>query len=289
MIVKRCLQSIARVLAICCCVLTPAYAASPTSPQIGVELYSVREDLAKDFDGTLKQLAAMGFKGVEFAGVFGPYADNPQALKKLLQSLGLKAPAAHVKFEKLSAENFAATLRFYKALGCTYLIIPKDTRAATLDGAKQVAQDLTTLEKKLQPLDLHTGYHNHKEEMLDQNGTTSWDVIATNTAASVVLEQDVAWTKMAQQNPVEFVKKYPGRMFVTHYKSAVPGADSTENAIIGDDTTDWPALITANRNQGGTKWLLIEQEVYPNGLTPLQSVAASLHGLQKILAEMRLK
>lgn len=266
-----------------------AQAAAPTHPKLGVQLWSIKDALTADFEGTLTKVAAMGFQGVEFAGIFGKYSDDPQGLKTFLDKLGLKAEAAHVPFEKLSPENFDKTVAFYKALDCHMLIIPMDKRAATVEGAKEVAKELTAIEAKLAPLGMHTGYHNHKQEMLDQNSTTSWDVIAKNTPAGVVLQQDVAWTEVAGKNPVDIVKHYPGRTITTHYKAAAPEPGNPENPIIGKDTTDWKSLIVANRTIGGTQWLVVEQEVYPDGMTPLQSVEASLKGLQKEIAELDAK
>lgn len=261
--------------------------AAPTKPELSVQLWSVKDDVSKDFEGTLKQLASMGFQGVEFAGNFGSYADNPAGLKAFMTKTGLKPSGAHVHFDKLSAENFDKTVAFYKAIDCHYLIIPMDKRAATVEGAKAVAEELTAIEKKLKPFGMHTGYHNHKQEMLDQNGSISWDTIAKNTPKSVVLEQDVAWTEAAGKDPVAIIKQNPGRFIATHFKAAAPGESNNENAIIGLDTTDWKSLINTSRTIGGTKWFVIEQEVYAEGMSPMQSVEASLKGLQQILAEMK--
>lgn len=267
--------------------LLASYAqAAPTKPQLSVQLWSVKDAVSADFEGTLKQLKTYGFQGVEFAGNFGKYADDAKGLKAFLDKTGLKASAAHVPFDKLSSENFDKTVAFYKAIDCKMLIIPMDKRAATAEGAKAVAKDLSDIEAKLAPLGMHTGYHNHKAEMLDAGDTTPWDIIAKNTPASVVLQQDVGWTEVAGKNPVEIVKHYPGRTITTHYKAAAPEEGNKEDPIIGKDTTDWKALIVANRTIGGTQWLTVEQEVYPTGMTPMQSVEASLKGLQKEIAEL---
>jgi sugar phosphate isomerase/epimerase len=260
--------------------------AAPTNPKISVQLWSIKDDVSADFEGTLTKLASMGFQGVEFAGNFGKYADDPKGLKAFLDKLGLKASAAHVPFEKLNAENFEKTVAFYKAIDCTMLIIPMDKRASTPEGAKETAKELSAIEAKLAPQGMHTGYHNHKVEMLTQNDTTAWDVIAKNTPAGVVLQQDVGWTEVAGKNPVDIVKNYPGRTVTTHYKAAAPEPGNKENAIIGKDTTDWKSLIVANRTVGGTLWLVVEQEVYPEGMTPMQSVEASLKGLQKEISNL---
>jgi sugar phosphate isomerase/epimerase len=262
------------------------HAVTPTQPKLSVQLWSIKDDVNKDFEGTLKQLKAYGFQGVEFAGSFGKYADDAKGLKAFLDKTGLKASAAHVPFEKLSSENFDKTVAFYKAIDCNMLIIPMDKRAATLEGAKAVAKELSDIEAKLAPLGMHTGYHNHKPEMLDIDKTTPWDVIAKNTPAGVVLQQDVGWTEVAGKNPIDIIKHYPGRTVTTHYKAAAPEDGNKEDPIIGKDTTDWKALIVANRTIGGTLWLTVEQEVYPTGMTPMQSVEASLKGLQKEISEL---
>ncbi|MFC3115914.1 sugar phosphate isomerase/epimerase family protein [Cellvibrio fontiphilus] len=265
---------------------TMAADVAPTSPQLSVQLWSIKDDVAKDFEGTLKKLKAMGFQGVEFAGNFGPYANDPKGLKAFLDKTGLKASAAHVPFEKLNAENFDATVAFYKAIDCKYLIIPMDMRAFTTDGAKEVAADLAAIQTKLTPHGMHTGYHNHEGEMLGEMGKTPWDVIGGNTSQAVVLQQDVGWTEVAGKDPIAFIKAYPGRTITTHYKASAPKPGNTEHPIIGQDTTDWKALIEANKTYGGTLWLVVEQESYPEGMTPMQSVEASLKGLQKVISEM---
>jgi sugar phosphate isomerase/epimerase len=260
---------------------------APTSPQLSVQLWSIKDDVAKDFEGTLKKLKAMGFNGVEFAGNFGAYEKDPKGLKAFLEKTGLKASGAHVHFDKLSPENFDATVAFYKAIDCKYLIIPMDKRAFTPEGAKEVAAELEVIQKKLAPHGMHTGYHNHKPEMLGDMGKTPWDVIGKGTSHGVILQQDVGWTEVAGKNPVDFVKAYPGRTITTHYKAAAPDEGNKENPILGKDTTDWKALLEANKTVGGTLWLVVEQEVYPEGMTPMQSVEASLKGLQKIIADTK--
>jgi sugar phosphate isomerase/epimerase len=255
-----------------------------TTPQLGVQLWSIRDELARDFEGTLKRLAAMGFQGVEFAGHFGPYEQHPANLKAVMEKYGLQCAGAHVPLEKLSAEIFAATVAFYQVIDCRYLIVPMDVRAFTASGALKVAAELNALQQQLTPLGMHTGYHNHQPEMVGTPGATPWDAIGANTSQNVILQQDVGWTIAAGKNPVSLVNAYPGRTLTTHYKAAVPGG-SQQHAIIGQDSTDWNALLAANTTTGGTRWLVVEQEVYPQGMTPLQSVEASLHGLQQIIAD----
>jgi sugar phosphate isomerase/epimerase len=262
---------------------------APTNPQVSVQLWSIKDEVSADFKGTLKRLADLGVQGVEFAGIFGPFAEDPKGLKKFLDETGLKASGAHVGFDQLSTENIDKTIAFYKAIDCNYLIIPMDRRAFTVEGAKQVAAELEAIQQKLNPHGMHTGYHNHLDEMVGEDGATPWDVIGKNTSSEVILQQDVGWTEAAGKNPVDFIKAYPGRTITTHYKAVAPYIESSEHPILGQDTTDWKALIEANRTYGGTLWLVVEQEVYPEGMTPMQSVEASIKGLQKVIADLDAK
>lgn len=255
-------------------------------PKISVQLWSVKNDVKDDFKPTLAQLAKMGFEGVEFAGEFGPFKTQPEQLKSYLNSLDLEVSGAHMGFDQLSDEKFDATVAFYKAIGTTMLIVPWDERAWHPEGVKEVVAELNKLAKKLKPHHMRIGFHNHDQEFNDFQGTTYWDYIAKNTTSDVVLQQDVGWTTYAGKDPIEYVKRYPGRTLTTHYKVRLPEGTEGKLPIIGKDTIDWLNLTKANIAVGGTLWLVVEQEEYPNGLTPLQAVAESKKGLDKVLKQL---
>jgi len=255
-------------------------------PKLSVQLWSVKDVISEDFSGTLKKLAQMGFAGVEFANEFGPYANDPKGLKAFLDSLNLQASGAHVSFEQLNQENFQKTVNFYQQLNVDTLIIGWDERAWHPQGIKEVVKLLNDLDKKLAPYNIKTGFHNHDHEFNDFQGTTYWDYLATNTADSVVLQQDVGWTTYAGKDPIEYVKRYPGRTLTTHYKVRLPKGTKGKLPIIGQDTIDWLNLSKANIAVGGTLWFVIEQEEYPNGLTSLQAVKKSKDGLDIILQKL---
>jgi sugar phosphate isomerase/epimerase len=262
--------------------------AAPTKPRIGVQLWSVKDEIKQDFEGTLAKIAQLGFQGVEFAGEFGPYKDNPAGLKAFLDKNKLACAGAHTQFDKLAADQIDATTAFYKTLGCNNLIISMDKRAFTVDGAAEVSKELAALTGKLASRGMNIGYHNHAEEFAGDVGKTPWDNIARNTPKATILQQDVGWTTAAGKDPIAYVKKYPGRTVSTHFKAKFgPGQSGTP--IIGQDKTDWAGLAKAARTVGGTDWLIIEQEEYPNGMGQLESVAASLKGLQAVLAGMPAK
>jgi len=255
-------------------------------PKVSVQLWSVNDDVKQDFKNTIEQLAAMGFQGVEFAGEFGPFKNDGKALKQYLASYGMQGSGAHVGFDKLDEDDFDGTVAFYKAAGVELLIVPWDERAWHPNGIKTVVNELNLLAKKLAPLGMKIGFHNHDQEFNDYMGSTFWDYLAENTTDDVVLQQDVGWTTYAGKDPVEYVKRYPGRTLTTHYKVKLPIGTKGKLPIIGQDTIDWFALTKANIAVGGTQWLVVEQEEYPNGLTPLQAVEKSKNGLDNILKKL---
>ena len=259
---------------------------SKTSPQISVQLWSVKDDVKADFKGTLKTLADMGFAGVEFANEFGEFSGDAIAIKKVMDSLSLKGSGAHVSFEQLNDKNFADTVKFYQTLAVDMLIVGWDERAWHPEGIKEVVALLNKLSVKLAPFGMKTGFHNHDHEFNAFEGTTYWDYLAQNTSNNVVLQQDVGWTTYAGKDPIAYVEKYPGRTLTTHYKVKLPKGTHGKLPIIGQDTIDWLNLTKANMAVGGTLWLVVEQEEYPNGLTPLQAVAESKQGLDKILKSL---
>jgi len=259
-------------------------------PPISVQLWSVKDALEKDFKGTLQQLSDMGFEGVEFAGNFGEFSDNPEGLKKYLSSLGLKASGAHVGFDGLRDEKLEPTLNFLKALGIDMVIIPMDGRAWSADGVASLAAELTELSNKLAKKDMLIGYHNHDKEFDAYQDLTYWDYLAKNTPQNVLLQLDVGWVNFAEENAVEYVKRYAGRTLTTHLKIRHYHGDNRTpqgaSPILGEDQYDWATLIKTQAKVGGTRWLVVEQEEYPDGLSSMQAVKKSKQGLDKIISTL---
>ncbi|WP_105255295.1 sugar phosphate isomerase/epimerase family protein [Pseudoalteromonas sp. T1lg75] len=255
------------------------------TPPISVQLWSVKEALKADFHGTLEALAAMGFSGVEFAGDFGPYGDNPSALKKTLASLGLRASSAHIGFDALSADVLTHTLLFYKTLGVNTLYIPWDERAWDADKVAQFTEQLNAAHAQAQRFDMELGFHNHEREFEPYKGATFWDYIATHSPNSLPLQLDIGWVQYAQQDAQALIKAYPQRTRSAHIK--VVAKDNDLSPIVGGNAIPWEAIIETLIKEGKTQWLVLEQEQYPEQITPLQSVAASKQGLDKVLARLK--
>lgn len=254
-------------------------------PRLSVQLWSVKADLKQDFAGTLKQLAVMGFDAVEFAGDFGPFDDDPNGLRQLLQQLGLQVSGAHVGFADFSAAQFHRSVAFHRALKTPVLIIPADERAFDATRVDELVAELTDLSKRLQPYGIKLGFHNHDKEFGAFQTRTFWDYIATATPQQLVLQLDVGWVAFAGLDPVTLVERYPGRTLTTHYKAKLPPGTQNKLPFIGQDTIDWRRLLNSNMAVGGTQWLVIEQEDYPPGFSPMQALALSKQGIDQILGQ----
>ncbi len=254
-------------------------------PPVSVQLWSVRDKLKNDFKGTLKQLADLGFEGVEFAGNYGPYSEDPEGLKAYLTSIGLKTSGAHLNVKKLKSENSEDLLKFIQALDAKYVLISSDHRAWSADGINSLVYDLNVLTPKVAKYGLQLGYHNHDQEFDDYQNTTFWDHIAKNTPQSFVLQMDVGWVNYAGKDPVDYLKRYPARTQTTHIKVRTHKG-SNQSPIIGKDGYDWATHIKHNVKVGGTEWLVLEQEEYPNGLDSMQTVAQSKKGLDAVISSL---
>lgn len=258
-------------------------------PQVSVQLHSVKDAVNADFEGTLKALSEMGFDGVEFAGRYGPYKDDPKGLKSFLDSLGLKASGVHILLNQINTENAAKHFQFFKDLGTKLVIIPYDDRSDDPELIDQLISELNALSLMANDAGLILGFHNHAKEFNTFKDTTFWDYIAQNTDNSFLLQLDVGWSNLVGVDSIGYVKRYPKRTLTTHYKVRTRkdrGKVPTKPVTIGEDGYDWPALIKANMQYGATRWIVVEQEEYPEGLTPLQSVAASKKGLDAIIKKM---
>ncbi|KMT64850.1 sugar phosphate isomerase/epimerase family protein [Catenovulum maritimum] len=257
-------------------------------PKVSVQLHSVKHMVVEDFEGTLTKLAKMGFAGVEFAGRYGPYANDPVALKRFLDSLGLEVSGAHMSVKQLRGDKGIDRLRFLQQIGTKLLIIPHDGRIDKPDQINELIIELKELTKTVAQFGMQLGYHNHSKEFKTFQQSTFWDHLALNTPDNFVLQLDVGWANYAEQDSIAYVKRYPNRTLTTHYKIRTKPQDKEKSlpVIIGQDTFNWSELIKTNQQFGGTQWIVVEQEEHPKGFTPLQSVAASKKGLDKIMKEL---
>lgn len=260
-----------------------AQAAAAGGIPVSVQLYSVRDDCAKDFDAALEAVAKLGFAGVEFAG-YHSYSGKAKALRAKLDALGLKAAATHIGTNTLRGDSLKQTIEFHQEIGCKFLIVPGDGDFTKSDKSAALADFFNDTAAKLKPLGMACGYHNHTGEFGKTGDTNHWELFASRTSKDVVLQLDCGWASVAGQNCADLMKRHAGRMKVVHLKPAVFKSDEgKKKAILGEDSVPWADVIKACREVGGTQWLTLEQEAYPDGKSPMECTGLSLAGLRKLL------
>jgi sugar phosphate isomerase/epimerase len=257
------------------------YAAGPIP--VALQMYSVRRDCAANFDAALEQVAAMGFAGVEFAGYY-TYAGKGPELAARLKALNLKPAGTHVQMTALRGDALKATIDFHQAIGCKFLICPMDADMVHPEKSRALADEFNQLAQTLKPLGMACGYHNHKPEWQKDGDKFYFDLFAERTTKDVILQQDCGWTMAAGQDPAAVIRKYPGRIKTTHFKPTVREGDTGKKAIFGQDSVDWKSVYAACKEAGGTEWIVLEQEVYPDGKSPMDCTRESFAGLKGILS-----
>jgi sugar phosphate isomerase/epimerase len=250
-------------------------AAEPATPEpagtrkrpIGLELYSVRGELARDLPNTLKTVAKFGYEAVEF---YSPYFKWKPAYAKdvrtQMEDLGLRCYSTHNGFESFTpGDNLAHAIELNQILGTRYLVLasaPGGTKG--VDGWKNLCEKLAGAVQQLEPHGLGAGYHNHQAEWAKlENGQRIIEVIAANTPKEFVLQLDVGTCEEAGADPVAWVKANPGRIKTMHLKDWAPGGRGDEKGyrvLFGEGVTPWKELVAIAESMGGIEFFLIEQE-----------------------------
>jgi len=251
---------------------------------VGVQLYSVRDDCARDLPGTLAAIQKMGYAGVEFAGY---YDYSARDLNHILRDLDLKCCGAHIGLDQLLEDALPRTVDFHLELGNRYLVVPwiPEGRRSSAAAWQATAETFNAIADRLKPFGLLTGYHNHSEEFMPLEGKTGFDWFFGSTVQDVIMQLDIgnALHGIAQSgsgvSPLDILRRYPGRAVTIHYKEY---SANNPDALLGQGDVPWKEVQAILESQGLTQWTIIEQESYP--ISPLECIAASLAGLHKVLA-----
>ncbi len=234
---------------------------------IGIELYAVRGELAKDLPATLRAVAKIGYQVVEFYAPYfqwtAPYAKD---VRTLMDDLGLRCYSTHnhlISFTPGDGMNRAIELN--QILGARHLVLSsagREPRGA--DAWKQLCAQLTSATEALQPHGLTAGFHNHQTEWVKVDGDQRiMDLIAANTPKEFVLQFDVGTCMEAGADPVAWIKANPGRIKSLHLKDWAPGKDEDQKGykvLFGEGVTPWREIIAAAESVGGVEYYLMEQE-----------------------------
>ena len=254
--------------------------ANPLGLPLGLQLYSVRDLLPKDYEGTLRQLSAMGYREVEAAGFFGRSASD---VKQAMEQAGLHCVSAHYSYADL-APHLDDVIQFGKTLGLEYIICasaglpdgssaksvdPRLTREAmTLDDWRWNAEQFNRMGERVNAAGIKFGYHNHTAEFRTQNGVVIYDELLRLTdPANVTMEMDCGWVIVGGKNPVEYLRRYPTRISMLHVKdfklTGAPGSDTDPppSAELGRGSIDYHPIFAAAK-KANIKHAFIEQEQY---------------------------
>ncbi len=240
-----------------------------------LQAYTVRDDSARDFYDTLKKVAAIGYAGIELAGLYGKDAKE---LKTVLDDNGLIVPGAHVGLSDL--QNVEAAIETYKILGAKFLIVPylPAEMRTSIEDYKKLGASLSALAEKINKAGLEFAYHNHDFEFEKFGGDVPGYDVLFDSAPNVKVELDAFWVKKAGYDPATYIHKYAGRVPLIHVKDMT--ADG-KFAQVGEGITDFAPIFAAAESVGVVEYYIVEQDnTYE--VAPLDAIATSFRNLQKM-------
>lgn len=267
--------------------VAPSLMADALGLPIGLQLYSVREQLPKDFDGTLKQIGGLGYREVEAAGYFGHSASD---VKQAMKAAGLNCVSGHYPLAQLQPDKLDTVVAYAKELGLQYIIcsspmLKDSTRlkagnlrnsmdAMTLDDWRWNAEQFNQLGTKVKAEGMQFGYHNHIAEFHPENGTIPYDELMRLTDPSkVTMEMDCGWVIVGGQNPVDYLTKYPTRISMLHVKEFKLGAPGSKEEPVstemGRGSIDYLPIFKAAK-AAHIRHYFIEQEQF--SIPPMEAL-----------------
>ena len=268
---------------------------------IALQVYSVRDVAEQDFRGTMEKVKAMGYDGVELAGLYGK---TPEELKALAESVGLEIISAHTGLWETRGMGAKAVAEQYRKAGCRYVAVASMADADRPNGAnfEKASAEIAELAEACKAEGMTLLYHNHDFEFFVlPDGRFSLEAIYACADDDLLqTEIDICWAKTAGNDPAALVRKYAGRAPLVHLKdfSGIPEqsrydnfglkftrpADATAFSLqpVGRGCQDIPAILAA-AEEAGTEWLIVEQDEPAAGDTPMESIAYSASYMNTLL------
>jgi len=206
---------------------------------LGIQLYTLRDEMAESVSGTLSHLAQIGYKEVEFAGYFD---HDAKQMRRLLDENGLAAPSSHVSLQVLQSE-LEQTIEFAADIGHRYLVVPwlAEEQRQSIDQYRQTAETFNRLGEKCRAAGLQFAYHNHAFEFDMIDGQVPYDILLEETDPELVgMEMDVYWVSKAGHSPTRYLTDWPGRFPLCHIKDMLSDGSMVD---VGDGEIDFPALF----------------------------------------------
>lgn len=237
-----------------------------TKIPIGLQLFSVRGEVNKSLPETLKQVAAIGYQGVEPWGYGGDKLEwmgwAPQEIRKMLDDHGLTCCGIHLTTAALLGDNLQRTIELNQILGNKFLIIAADKqRMSALDTIQELADILNQTAEVLAPLGMATGYHAHYFDFVKFGEQTAWEILFSHTRKDVIMQLDIGNCANGGGDPIAMLREFPGRARSLHLKDygGEPGS------VIGEGKADWETIFHLAETLHHPEWYVVE-EGGPDGL-----------------------
>jgi sugar phosphate isomerase/epimerase len=265
---------------------------------VAVQIYSVRDDAARDLRETLSAIKAMGYDGVEFAGL---YEYTPAEIKAMCEEIGLVPISAHVPYVDM-LEDAHGVLSQYAQIGCRYVAVPylMPEHRPDSDQFPQVVENIGKIAAVAKELGLQLLYHNHDFEFIKLDGKYALEVLYDTIPADLLqTELDTCWVNVGGEDPAAYVRKFSGRAPVVHLKDfygeksddmyELIGIEKTapkkpsnfEFRPVGSGLQNFPEILRASE-EAGALWVVVEQDNPSMGLTPMQCIEKSREYLRTL-------
>ena len=271
--------------------------------KLGLQLYSVRDEMAKDFEGTLKKVSEMGYEYVEFAGYFDKTAEE---IKAMMDKYGLKSISVHQGYEVFLEDDAQEKIDFLKVLGVKYVVVPWMGVEKHKGGPEndKALNELKAVAELLKKNDMMLGYHNHEFEFGKYEDKFLLEWLLEELGDDMTPEIDTCWVHYAGINPQEYILKYKGKLPLIHLKDFVcknlaggpvyalidndgkakKAATRDDNGFeyrpLGDGVQDIPAIIKS-AEECGTEYLIVEQDGFSD-IEPMVAVKRSIDYLKSL-------
>ncbi len=266
---------------------------------VAIQLYSLRDEMQNDVTATLKKVKALGYDGVEFAGLWG---FTPEEMKNLLDEIGLVPVSAHISFYDLRADA-SKVIDEYKRAGCAHLVVPglaPEDRPGT-ENWENTKAELNKYGEMVRNAGMTFSYHNHDTEFVRlENGSYGFDdLYDTVSAENLKMQMDCCWVSVAGEDPNKYLKKYANRCPLLHLKDYVGRKSDNMYALIGIDESEKErseefgfrsvgdgvvkfAEIIENAEKCGVEWYVVEQDMPTVGKTPFECAEMSIKYLREL-------
>jgi sugar phosphate isomerase/epimerase len=252
--------------------LTSCNTMTPTTNQLGLQLWSLRNQLTASLPAGMAEVKTLGFTLIETAGTYGHSAKD---LRSLADANGLKIVGSHIPYERMQSD-LPGVIAEVKTFGAQYVVVAwvPHKGAFDLDQAKAAAANFNKWGATLKAEGLRFGFHTHGYEFRPQpDGSTAFDVLMKETDPDLVFcEMDVFWVVNAGVDPVTLLEKYPNRFKAFHIKDMRKGAPTglyeghapaSDNVIVGQGMMDWPAIVAEGRKVGVEYWFIEDETSDP--------------------------